>query len=67
MVDMLTKAALQLGEGARSVILSLCEVCGGAGQKIRSRLRRAKPACGRRPPLLGYRTSVMVYEASSEP
>jgi len=46
-VDILIKAALQPGERACIVLLSMREICGGVGQKLRSRLRGggAKLAC----------------------
>lgn len=44
-VDMLIRAALELDGRACIVILSICKVCGGVGENVRSRQRRrAKPA-----------------------
>jgi hypothetical protein len=40
-------------------------LCGGVGRKVR--LRCAKPARQRLPPLLSYRVSVMMSRAASEP
>lgn len=46
-VDIIIRAALQLGGRACIVLLSMREVCGGVGEKVRSKLRGggAKPAC----------------------
>jgi hypothetical protein len=65
LVDGHTKAALQLDDGARGIIQSLGVLCGGVGRKVR--LRCAKPACQRLPPLLSCRMSVMMSRAASEP